>query len=468
MKTYKTGLFIFRRDLRVEDNTGLLEAASQCAQVITCFIFTPEQVGNSNNYRSKNAIQFMMESLNELAKTIHKMGGELLFFYGENNKILKSFLQNSQIDAVFFNRDYSPYAQFRDLEIDTLCKKMDISCIQTSDYYLYEPGTIVAAGNKPYKKFTPFYEKVLHMPVNKIQKRKPENLAKYYGETPGKISLNDAIERILHSKSNPSKMVMGGRSEALKLLSSGLKTQSHYDNTRDFLINSTTGLSASIKFGCISIREVYYSFLRKFGLKFGLIRELIWREFFAHVLYGFPEVLGKSYQPKFQTIKWRRSNHDFEKWKNGNTGFPVVDAGRRQLNKTGYMHNRGRMIVANFLIKTLLLDWRLGEKYFAQKLTDYDPASNNGNWQGISGTGVDMKPYFRDMNPWIQSAKFDKDALYIKKWVPELEHVDPSDIHKWYDKYNEVKYKSVDYYPPMVNYDEQKLKMLRMYESALH
>jgi deoxyribodipyrimidine photo-lyase len=264
-------------------------------------------------------------------------------------------------------------------------------------------------------------------------------------------------------------MVEGGRKNALFMLRRALSTQSDYDNTRDFLKNSTTGLSAAIKFGCISIREMYHAFFAKYGRKNGLIRELIWREFFAHVLHNFPEVLSGSYQPRYKRIGWRtgsRATADLKAWKEGRTGFPVVDACMRQLNTTGYMHNRGRMIVANFLIKTLLIDWRMGEQYFAQKLTDYDPASNNGNWQGISGTGVDMKPYFRDMNPWIQSAKFDAGAEYIKRWVPELADVTPRDIHKWYISHKLETYNGVKYGEPIVDYDEQKQKMLVMYEKA--
>jgi deoxyribodipyrimidine photo-lyase len=175
--------------------------------------------------------------------------------------------------------------------------------------------------------------------------------------------------------------------------------------------------------------------------------------------------LKGSYQQKYKSIHWSNSEKNFELWKKGKTGFPVVDAGMRQLNETGYMHNRCRMVVANFLIKTLLIDWRKGEQYFAQKLTDYDPASNNGNWQSISATGVDMKPYFRDMNPWIQSVKFDKNAEYIKKWVPELKDVEPRDIHKWYDSYSKPEYKNV-YIKPIVDYDDQKKEMLKMYKNA--
>ena len=265
---------------------------------------------------------------------------------------------------------------------------------------------------------------------------------------------------------NPDKLVEGGRTEAIHRLKSAIQNQKKYDENRDTFTYNTTFLSAYLKFGCVSVREVYSTIKRVFGLNHGIIRELLWREFFAHVLYSYPEVVGQSYQPRYRHIKWHHSASQLERWKKGQTGFPIVDACMRQLNTTGYMHNRGRMTTASFLIKVLLIDWREGEKYFAQKLTDYDIASNNGGWQGTSGTGVDMKPYFRDMNPWIQSAKFDKNAEFIKKWVPELENVDPIDIHKWSTMCDDPKYKDVKYPKPIVDYDFQKQEMLEMYKNA--
>jgi len=480
----KTGLFLFHRDLRIHDNTGFIEACNQCSHLITCFIFTPEQVSKRNSYRSNNAIAFMIESLKELGNTIHSFGGELCLLYGKTEDIINDLVKTLKIDVIYFNRDYSPYARKRDQSIIDLCNKLSnktpVECITYADYYLYEPGSIKTSGGQFYKKFTPFYEEVLPINVPKPQKITSKHLTSLKPcQYSGKISINRAIELFLVEPSVRSedriysineRMVKGGRTNALILLKKGLKTQSHYDATRDFLTNSTTGLSAAIKFGCISIREIYHAFFAKYGRNFGLIRELIWREFFAHVLYNYPEVLNGSYQPKFRHLKWHtgtQSISNLNAWKNGLTGFPVVDACMRQLNNSGYMHNRGRMIVANFLVKTLLIDWRLGEQYFAQKLTDYDPASNNGNWQGISGTGVDMKPYFRDMNPWIQSAKFDADTEFIKHWVPELKEVMPKDIHKWYIAYKLEKYKNVSYPKPIVDYDVQKEKMLEMYEKAL-
>jgi deoxyribodipyrimidine photo-lyase len=407
----------------------------------------------------------MIESLESLNQDL---GNKLMFFYGDNVAVLKTLIDVLDLDAVFFNRDYSPYAVKRDKDIEELCKKEGIICETAADYYLYEPGTIKTGTGTFYKKFTPFYRHVLHIPVENISKKKDfKNIITHSGDIRYKIDRAYVMD-IYKKNEGKQRMVQGGRKLALERLRSGLSTQSQYDETRDFLKNETTGLSAHIKFGCISIREIYHAFLKKYDLNFGLIRELIWREFFAHVLYNFPEVLQDSYQPRFKHIQWRKSNMDFQKWCEGKTGFPVVDACMRQLNETGYMHNRGRMIVASFLVKTLLLDWHLGEKYFAQKLTDYDPASNNGNWQGISGTGVDMKPYFRDMNPWIQSTKFDHRAEFIKKWVPELAEVDAKDIHRWHTTCDYEKYKDVvrKYGKPMVDYDEQKRQMLKMYESA--
>ena len=459
---YQNGLFIFHRDFRITDNVGLLEASSQCKRVYTCFIFTPEQVGKSNDYRSDNAIQFMIESLEDLRKSIQSKNGELIILHGQHKKSVAELINRLDIDCIVFNKDYSPYAVERDNEIIEYCTRHQIKCLPQTDYYLFEPGTVLNGSGGYYKKFTPFYEEVLKVEIKKPIKRTITNLAKTTMKIENSITLRDAFSKFTHN--NDTIAVNGGRYRAKQILSRTLVTQANYSSERDFLFNPTSGLSAPIKFGCISVREVYDAFKQKFGAKSDIIRQLIWREFYAHVLYGYPDVLGKSYQPSYRKIKWRTSENDFNAWKNGETGFPVVDACMRQLNETGYMHNRGRMIVANFLVKTLLLDWRMGEQYFAQKLVDYDPASNNGNWQGISGTGVDMKPYFRDMNPWIQSAKFDKDCLYIKKWLPELANVEPRDIHKWYIMCNDTKYHKTRYYTPIVDYDEQKKKMLELYK----
>ena len=465
MPTDIRGLFIFHRDFRISDNVGLNNAVFICNKLYTCFIFTPEQVSGANTYKSDNSVQFMIESLHDLNNNIKTNGGELMCFYGRQTTILKNLIEELKITHLFFNDDYSPYAVTRGNETKQLCNKSQIECHTYPDYYLYEPGTVLVESSKnAYKKYTPFYNSVLKNHVSK-----PINVSSFPFSASSKklkykISLKDAMKQFV--KPNDSILVHGGRKNAQEKLNNSLLVQRDYESTRDFFKCKTTHLSAYIKFGCVSIREVYHAFKSKFGLKHGLIRELIWREFFAHVLYAYPEVVGQSYQTKYRSLNWSQSKVNLEKWKTGMTGFPLVDACMREMNTTGYMHNRGRMTTANFLIKTLLIDWRIGEQYFAQQLTDYDIASNNGKWQGISGTGVDMKPYFRDMNPWIQSSKFDIDAEYIKKWVPELDKVDASDIHKWHETYSDAKYKGVHYPKPIVDYSRQKTKMLEMYKSA--
>jgi len=463
-KKYDKGLFIFHRDFRLTDNIGLLNACSQCKELYLCFIFTPDQVGKSNSYRSQNAIQFMIESLEELSQEIKKQGGELLIFYDKQAKVIEQFIQTqTPIQAVFFNKDYTPYAVERDNETAELCKKNNIDCNMFSDYYLLEPGTITTGSGKDvYKKYTPFYDAVINIKIDKPMREPIRNILKNTRKMENLIPLKNAYKLFIKDKPNPTILVNGGRSEALKKLKSALTEQKEYDETRDYFINNTTFLSSYIKFGCVSIREVYYAFKEKFGLRHGLIRELLWREFFAHILYAYPETMVSSY--KYKDINWRNSKIDYEKWCNGETGFPTIDAFMRQMNQTGFMHNRGRMAVANFLTKTLLMDWRMGAKYFAQKLTDYDVASNQGNWQSVASTGVYSGAYFRDMNPWIQSKKFDKDAEFIKKWIPELENVEPRDIHKWDVVCREPKYKDVKYNKPIVDYSEQKEKMLALYK----
>jgi deoxyribodipyrimidine photo-lyase len=462
------GLFLFHRDFRIEDNSGINRAIELSDELYTCFIFTPEQVGRSNAYRSKNAIQFMIESLVELNESIKTKGGELMCFYGKQVDILKSLVEVLKIDAIYYNRDYTPYAIERDNATKKLCKDLGIVCQTFADYYLFEPGTVLTESSRTaFKKYTPFYNNVINLNVREPLVKRTFHFGKPVGShLLDKILLNDAMKMFV--KPNQEVLVHGGRKAGKLRLAFALRDQKDYDRTRDFFTKQTTHLSAFIKFGCVSIREVYWAINKKFGTTHGIIRELIWREFFAHVLYAYPEVVGNSYQPKFRRLAWSNNQSYLEKWKSGHTGFPLVDACMRELNTTGYMHNRGRMMTASFLIKTLLIDWRNGELYFAKQLTDYDIASNNGNWQGISGTGVDMKPYFRDMNPWIQSHKFDIRAEYIKKWVPELSSVLPTDIHKWDVMCEDPKYKNVHYPKPIVDYDDQKVKMLAMYGRALH
>jgi deoxyribodipyrimidine photo-lyase len=458
---YNNGLFVFRRDLRIVDNHGLLLANSICNNIFTIFIFTPEQVSNSNDYKSNNAIQFMIESLKELSSEISKKGGRLYTFYGNNINVIKKCLSTFQIDCVCFNKDYTPYAIERDTSIVELCKSNNVICEISTDYYLYEPGTIFSSsGKEPYKKFTPYYEECKKHKVDLPVKYKAISFSKKNVEIINSINLNDALKKFIgEKKENLDILVHGGRNIGLIKLNDSFLNQKKYIKTRNELDKKTSQLSAYIKFGCISIREVY----SKFKNNHEFIRQLMWRDFYANILYYFPFALGKSIRPNYNKIKWKHNKDWLELWKNGMTGFPLVDAGMRELNRTGYMHNRARLITSSFLVKTLLIDWRYGEKYFARKLTDYDPASNNGNWQWIAGGGADSMPYFRIFNPWQQSKENDTDAKYIKKWINELEEVPANDIHRWYDKWEN--YKDVYYPKPMVEYDKQKKIVIQAYNN---
>ena len=464
---YNKGLFIFHRDLRIVDNKALIEACNLCENVYTVFIFTPDQVSNLNNYKSNNAVQFMIESLVDLKHSIKEKNGNLFTFYDTQENVIQKFVKNEGIEAVFFNTDYTPYAVKRDILTRNLCKDLNIDCIEKQDYYLLEPGSIKTGDGLGdiYKKFTPFYEKVVDRKYENVSKENVKNLFNKVPNVNKKITLKKAFEKF--TIKNDNLLVRGGRKNGITRLKNSILEQSKYKQTRDYLTTKTSFLSAYIKFGCVSIREVYHAYKDKYGKYHGLISEIFWREFFAHILYKYPNVVGKSYNKKLQSVKWRNSKSDFDRWCKGNTGFPVVDAGMRQMNETGYMHNRVRMIVADFLIKTLLLDWRLGEKYFATKLTDYDVASNNGNWQNMSSTGVIATPYFRSFNPFLQSEKFDKQCEYIKKWVPELNDVLPEDIHNWNTMCKNPIYKNIEYPCPIVDYAEQKKNMLQLYKKYM-
>ena len=460
MSQYENGLFIFRRDFRVVDNIGLNLLNSKCKHVYPIFIFTPEQVTGANKYKSDNAVQFMIESLSDLDSQIRSMGGKLLVFYGHNEKIVGELINALQIDCVGFNADYSPYAIKREIGIIQLCNKKGVAVEFGHDYYLHPPGTILNGTGQTYQKFTPFYEASLRKKVDA-----PVGVRKIHFSTTGKhlsntITLDAALKRF--TKVNPDILVHGGRKHGLQQMKVAAKNISHYSKTHNSLSHSTSQLSAYIKFGCISIREVY----KAFRSKHDFIRQLFWRDFYANILFAFPQVLGHSLKPKYDKIHWKHNSNWFHKWCIGETGFPVVDAGMRQLNATGYMHNRARLIVSSFLIKTLLISWEKGEQYFATKLTDYDPASNNGNWQWTMGGGADSQPFFRIFNPWLQLKEYDPDCEYVKTWIPELKDVPVKDILHWDTEWQNNK--NCKYCKPMIEYSEQKDKILQMYKEALY
>jgi len=436
-------IFIFRRDLRFEDNITLNSLILLGLPILPIFIFNKNQINPSKNaYFSNNCVQFMVECLKELPITYYDSDNDI--------KILMKLKKEYNIKSIGFNKDYTPFAIKRDNTIKEWCDKNNINLISEEDYTLYPIGSIKNNSNKPYEVFTPFYKKCLENPVKKSVILKGNF-----------IKANSKINPDKYYKKNINIAVNGGRSEALLILDKIKKgIFKNYTKTRDIpSLEGTTKLSAYIKFGSISIREVYYCFSDN---KNPIIRELIWREFYANITYSFPRVLkGNSFKEKYDKIKWSYDKNKFNKWCSGQTGFPIVDAGMRQLNETGWMHNRLRMITAMFLTKDLFIDWRLGEKYFASKLVDYDPSSNNGGWQWCSSTGTDSQPYFRIFNPWLQAKKYDKDCIYIKKWLPELKEIPNKDILNWDKSY--LNHKDI-YYEPIINHSIETKKTIKEFK----
>lgn len=421
-KRFHLSLFIFRRDLRLHDNSALISALNQSEHVIPCFIFDDRQIKN-NNYFSAKAFQFMLESLMDLQAQIEKKNGRLYFFQGEAEKVIENLILKLPIDAVFINRDYTPFSTHRDDAIKKIADKNKRALLIFSDLLLNEPEAIKKSDGSPYTIFTPFMKKSRMLSASKPRHCNDKN---YYNKSID----GDSISVINHYLENyaETNIHKGGRLQG-KMLLKNIERLKNYSSKRDFPYqDATSHLSAHHKFGTVSIRETHESYTDK--LKDPVfINELYWRDFFTHIVFHFPRVLGESFQLKFKDMNWLNRNDYFEAWCNGTTGFPIVDAGMRELNQTGFMHNRVRMITASFLVKDLHIDWRWGERYFAQKLIDYDPAVNNGNWQWAASTGCDAQPYFRIFNPWLQQKRFDADALYIKKWVPELKDIPAKDIH---------------------------------------
>jgi deoxyribodipyrimidine photo-lyase len=452
--SYKTALHIFRRDLRLHDNTALIQALSSSQSVIPCFIFDTRQIEN-NPYKSDHCIQFMVKSLEDLNEQLHKNKGRLYCFYGIAEDIIEKIIQKYKVEAVFVNRDYTPFSIKRDKNIQKICNEHHIDFHSTADALLHEPEEIYKSDHKPYTVFTPFFNKASSIPVRHPVKNYHHH---YFKEA---ISFEDKnILRTLAKNPNPHLLVKGGRKEAVKLIRH-INDLADYENLRNFpAISGTTHLSAHNKFGTISIRELHAAIAHYVGTEHSLIKELYWRDFFTHIAFHFPDVFGHAFQKKFASITWNKNKTDFKRWCEGKTGFPIVDAGMRELNITGYMHNRVRMITASFLVKDLHIDWQWGEKYFAQKLVDYDPAVNNGNWQWAASTGCDAQPYFRIFNPWLQQKKFDPDGLYIKRFVPELATTSANVIHSLECHPDTA---PDDYPRPMVSHAVQSRKAVALY-----
>ena len=447
--------FIFRRDLRLVDNLGLIKACEE-SEVVCCFVLDPRQA-QDHAYRSLNALEFMFRSLIELDLALQEKGGRLVVFEGKPEDAVRTLANGHDVKAVHVNEDYTPFSKERDKALKAVCESLSVSFHQHFDLLLAKPGEVLTQQGTPYTVFTPFFKSAINYSVPTPQ---PAPNGSFVSLDIG-IDLQEAFGRYVPNP-NEQLAVNGGRSEGLELIERAT-TLSEYGKKRDIpSLGYTTRLSAHHKFGTISIRETYHAARKAFGPGCKLISELYWRDFYSHLAHFFPKVFGSAFKDDYAAVEWDDDQERFEKWCSGMTGFPIVDAGMRELVQTGYMHNRVRMVVASFLTKDLHIDWRLGERFFARHLVDYDPAVNNGSWQWASSTGADGAPYFRIFNPWSQQVRFDPDCEYIKKWIPELQDVPAKALHKLADARPLI---MPDSYPqPMVDHSEEREEALRRFK----
>jgi deoxyribodipyrimidine photo-lyase len=453
-----TSLFIFRRDLRLADNSGLIKALRESGEVVPAFIFDPRQTGR-HPYRSENALQFMITSLAELDRELRAKGSHLYLFEGPAEKVVSALLRSEGLDAVYVNRDYTPFSRFRDEAVAAACRERNAAFVSVGDALLHEPEAISKASGGPYTVFTPFFKAARSIDARPPQDNAFRNYRRVKIASEAKTGVYD---RVLTSR-NGRLFRQGGRTEALRLLKT-LDRFRDYEKRHDLpAIDGTTGLSPHNKFGTISIRELFGWVTKSLGPGHPILRQLYWRDFFTHVAFHFDRVFGQPFNATFEKIAWRDDPGRLRRWQEGTTGFPIVDAGMRQLAATGFMPNRVRMICASFLVKDLHIDWREGERHFATRLEDYDPCVNNGNWQWVASTGCDAAPYFRIFNPWLQQKRYDPDAAYIKRWVPELAQAGPDLLHRL-DRFEGRR--PGGYPGPIVDHAAESVRALAIYRMA--
>lgn len=428
----KINIFWFRRDLRLDDNHALFQALKLNLNVLPIFIFD-EEILSKLPSKFDARVEFIFQELENLNKKLAQNGKGIQYFQGKVSDIFKKLISEFNIEKVFANEDYEPQAINRDNEIKKILNSNNIEFEVFKDQVIFHKEDVLKPDKTPYIIYTP-YSKVW---LENFKKNPPKSFAseKYLANFLDYNPKNFDLKKIGFKETDigfPSKKI---DEDLVK----------NYDKNRDNpSADKTSRLSIHLRFGTKSIRKIVEETK---NLNEVFLKELIWREFFMQILYHFPKVVTQNFKPKYNGIKWNENKTDLEKWCEGKTGFPIVDAGMRELNKTGFMHNRVRMISASFLVKDLLIDWRIGEAYFAEKLLDYELSSNNGNWQWAAGTGCDAAPYFRIFNPTSQQEKFDPEFKYIKKWVPE--------------------FGTKDYPKPMLNHKEARLKTLEAYKKAL-
>lgn len=424
-------IFWFRRDLRLTDNHGLFQALNSDYPVLPLFIFDRNILDELESPDLR--LQFIWQELKKIKGQLELQGSSLLNYYDSPESAWEQITSRYQVKEVYVNRDYEPYAQERDRSIYEFLKAKGIAFKGYKDQVLFEKGEVIKDDGKPYVVYTPYskrYKSLLNS--DSFKPFESESLSNYHQCQPIEL-------RSLES--------MGFESQEFDFppLAMDASIIANYHNTRDIpSIKGTSRLSLHLRFGTISIRKLAALAQAK-NTKF--FNELIWRDFYQQVLYHFPHSLNNSFRPAYDAIRWENNESHFKAWCEGKTGYPLVDAGMRELNASGFMHNRVRMLVASFLTKHLLIDWRWGEAYFAQKLLDFDAASNVGGWQWAAGSGVDAAPYFRIFNPETQLKKFDPQLKYVQQWVPE--------------------YGSADYPDPIVDHKEARLRALDRYKQAL-
>lgn len=425
-------LFWFRRDLRLEDNVGLFHALKSNEEVLPIFIF--DETILSQLPKDDARVTFIHQQLEDIQNQLQAVGKSLAVFFGKPIEVFSKLITENHVETIFTNHDYEPYARKRDLELYHLLKDNDIEFKTSKDQVIFEKSEVVKDDGTPYVVYTPYSNKWKdNFRKNKLIHYKSEEL------------LNKII---IHTYPFLNLEDIGFETSKIEVTPYDISNVliDNYEATRNFpALNKTSYLGIYLRFGAVSIRKMVAKALESKNETF--LKELIWREFFMQILWHFPQTTQSSFRPKYDTIVWDNNEELFQKWCEGKTGYPFVDAGMRELNTTGHMHNRVRMIVASFLCKHLLIDWRWGETYFATKLLDYEQASNVGNWQWAAGSGVDAAPYFRIFNPTEQIKKFDKDFVYIKKWIPELN--------------------TLDYPNPIVDHKEAREKCLRVYKAAV-
>ena len=399
-------VFWFRRDLRLDDNLGLNAALSSGLKVIPIFIFDTEII----NKLEKNDLRIKMihAALGKLNDAMLGNRCNVGMYLGNPKAVFESLLKKFKIKSVYANHDYEPYATERDKSIKSFLEKKNVIFKSFKDQVIFEKDEVVKDDGNPYKVYTPYSRKWIEK-LNSIG----------FETCQSELKLN-SLANISLPYLSLKEIGFDEKQFDIPLFNIDSKRIDEYEETRNFpYLNSTTRIGAHLRFGFISIRKLVEKALINTNKTY--LKELIWREFFMQILWHFPYTKEKSFKPKYDNIRWINNNDEFQKWCDGNTGYPLVDAGMRELNQTGFMHNRVRMLVGSFLCKHLLIDWRWGENYFAKKLLDYEMSSNVGNWQWVAGCGVDASPYFRIFNPKEQIKKFDKDFRYIKKWVPDFE-----------------------------------------------